>query len=556
MDLEKLDLLQAMTSSSALGKYFKRPETWKPWLTFFKALVGSKELTAGERKLLHDCTGLRRSPRKKIKEAFIIAGRRSGKSTISALLSVFFGVWGEWQDYVARGERPKIFVIATNLRQAEIVLNYVKGILDLTPFLRGMVRRELADSVELVNGVEIVVKPASWRSTRGYTTGLIIMEEMSFWRFEHESALRDKEVYVSLKPGTTTIKNSLVLGISSPFSRHGLLFEKYRKHYAKDRGVLVWQAPTWTMNPTLTKAELEAEFLDALGESEFASEYGAQFRDDIESFLPADVLDRAIANGREMLRPALGKWSYYGFADPSEGLRKGGDSMTFAIAHREKGKVILDRVLEFIPPFDPINVVNQIANTAKEYGIQYIIQDRHAIGWIAKDFRAYGIQVEVSEWTKSEVYERFSVLMNKNGITLLDNKRLRYQLSMLQRFLRSGGSVKIDHYSGGKDDVSNACAGVCVLAESLEHEGPIPMSVREAAAGGSADKFDQLSEEDQAQVESHRRHGWLFSAEEKEKSRKENEALARAAEESRDEFEERLADSILAEEDADMELDD
>lgn len=507
---ERLNLLEALSSSSGLGSYFRDRATWWPWITLIKALIGQGTLSAREKTLLRDCTGLHGLPTKRIREIFIIAGRRSGKSTICALLAVFYAVWGQWRQYISLGERPKVFVVATNMDQAKIILNYVKAILSLTPFLRGMIDRELADSVELKNGTEIVVKPASWRSSRGFTCGLLILEELAFFRFETDSALRDKEIYTAIKPGMINIRNSLIIGISTPFARQGLLFQKYRKHYGRDSKVLVWQAPTWTMNPTLSERELREEELEALGVAEFNAEYGARFREDIEGYLPLEIIERAIIKNQTVI-PAQQKFFYYGFCDSSEGLHHGRDSMTFAVAHQERKKVVLDAVLEFIPPFDPGVVIQEIAELSKEYRIRTITQDRHAVGWIANDFRPHGIEVEISDKTKSQIYEHFAVSMNKNQVELLDNRRLRDQIINLQTFLRPGGMVKIDHISGQHDDVINSVAGACVLAIISEDERPFSLELRQAFAGGSeASKFDDLSEDDQEQVRLFQKHDWLL----------------------------------------------
>jgi len=431
---------------------------------------------------------------------------------------VFYAVWGEWKRYISRGERPKIFVVATNMDQAKIILNYVKAILSLTPFLRGMVERELADSVELKNGTEIVVKPASWRSSRGFTCGLLILEELAFFRFESESALRDKEIYTAIKPGMVNIRNSLIIGISTPFARQGLLFQKYQKHYGKDGKVLIWQSPTWAMNRTLSERELREEELESLGVAEFNAEYGARFREDIEGYLPLQIIERAIIKNQTVI-PAQPNFFYYGFCDSSEGLHHGRDSMTFAVAHKQRKKVILDALLEWIPPFDPGLVIQEIAELSRQYRIRKITQDRHAIGWIANDFRPHGIEVEVSDKTKSQIYEYFAVAMNKNGVELLDDKRMKDQIVNLQRFLRPGGMVKIDHVSGGHDDLANAVAGACVLGVLAEDERPISLSIHQAAASSKESKFDALGEEDQETVMAMEKDAWLLDdvKEDKEK---------------------------------------
>jgi hypothetical protein len=515
MTSERLNLLEALASARGLGTYFRDKSTWWPWFVFIKALIGIGTLTARERILLKDCTGLAGLPTKRIREAFLICGRRSGKSTICALLAVFYGVWGEWKRYISRGERPKIFVVATNMDQAKIILNYVKAILDLTPFLRGMVHRELADSVELKNGTEIVVKPASWRSSRGFTCGLLILEELAFFRFETDSALRDKEIYTAIKPGMINIRNSLVIGISTPFARQGLLFQKYKKHWGKDSKVLIWQSPTWIMNPTLSERKLREEELEALGVAEFNAEYGARFREDIEGYLPLEIIERAVVKGQTII-PAQPNIFYHAFCDSSEGLHHGGDSMTLAVVHEQRKKVILDAILESIPPFDPGVVIQEIAELSRQYRIRKITQDRHAIAWIANDLKPYGIEVEISDKTKSQIYEHFAVAMNKNLVELLDNKRMKDQIINLQKYLKPGGMVRIDHISGQHDDIINAVAGAVTLAVLAEDERPLPISLYEAINKPEKDsKFDELSSEDQEKVESMRKHNWLYDDDEK-----------------------------------------
>jgi phage terminase large subunit-like protein len=156
--------------------------------------------------------------------------------------------------------------------------------------------------------------------------------------------------------------------------------------------------------------------------------------------------------------------------------------MTLAVAHGQEKKVVLDALLEFIPPFDPGLVIQEIVEVSRHYRIRKIIQDRHAVAWIANDFKPHGIEVEISDKTKSQIYEHFAVAMNKNLVELLDNKRLKDQVINLQKYLRPGGMVKIDHVSGAHDDVINAVAGAVVLAVLAEDEKPIAMSIyREAA---------------------------------------------------------------------------
>jgi hypothetical protein len=463
------DIYEAMVSPKGFLPFFKNGlESWASWLVFFKVLAGRTDLSADEMEILSIATGLNTLPTERLKEAYLCCGRRSGKSTACALMAVYYGLWGGWDRDLQAGEKPQIFIISPTLIQGKIIMGYAKAVLAMK-HLKSFVRREQQDSVELTNGTVITIKPASWRSTRGWSCGLLIMEELAFWRFETESANVDTEIYTAIKPSTANIKNSLVVGCSTPFIRQGLLWAK-AANWGKPGPVCFWRAPTWAMNRLLNEDELRKEY-DTLSEAEFDAEFGGQEREDIEAFLPQELIDRAIVPGRTVL-PADYRLSYVGFCDASEGLRKGADSMTFAVAHAAGEKFIVDVLLEFRPPFAPKAVISAIAETCKAYRVSTITQDRHAIAWIADDFKAYDIAVETSALTKSEIYAQAAILASKGILEFPDNDRLRVQLQGLQKFLGGSGTIKIDHLQNGHDDTCNSACGAAVLvAQAGQNEG-------------------------------------------------------------------------------------
>jgi len=91
---------------------FRDLRTWQSWLVFLKALFGL-EMSKDESKLFRRCTGLSKVPTERAREAFVIAGRRSGKSFISSVISVFLALFYDWKPYLSPGERGWIFIIAT-----------------------------------------------------------------------------------------------------------------------------------------------------------------------------------------------------------------------------------------------------------------------------------------------------------------------------------------------------------------------------------------------------------------------------------------------------------
>lgn len=124
---------------------------------------------------------------------------------------------------------------------------------------------------------------SSFRAVRGYTVVAAICDELAFWRTE-ESANPNTEILNGLRPGRATVPSALLLCISSSYARRGALWETYRQHYGQDGApVLVWQADTRAMNPTVD-GWVMAEAYEQ-DESATAADHGAQFRRDIETFI-------------------------------------------------------------------------------------------------------------------------------------------------------------------------------------------------------------------------------------------------------------------------------
>jgi hypothetical protein len=462
--MEKLDIYKLMTSPSGFLPYFKGGlESWKGWLVFFKVMAGRTDLDAAEMEIFTAATGLRNLPTERQREVYLCCGRRSGKSTICAVMAVAYALWGGWQEKLQGGEDPMIFIVSPTMEQGKVILGYVKSILSL-PHFKKFVKRERQGSVELKNGTQIIIKPASWRSSRGWGAGLIILEEMAFFRFESESALVDIEIYEALKPSTANIENSLFAGVSTPYLRAGLLFQK-SANWGKPGRILFWRAPTWIMNTSLTEAGLREEY-STLSEAAFNSEFGASEREDIEAWLPVALIDGAMDPAGASVRDASYQkgTTYYIFADPSEGLHKGDDSMTIGVSHGVEDSVVVDFLQEFKPPFKPKHVISQVVEICSRYRVSTITEDSHAIGWISDQLEPHGISVEKSKLNKSQIYAKFAVLAGDELVSLPADQRLREQLMGLQRFNQEGGLLKIDHLPRSKDDLANSACGCALLA--------------------------------------------------------------------------------------------
>jgi len=477
-----MTILEAIRDPALFGSFFRNRESWRAWEAFLAALFGLK-LSKQQLATYRQHTGRERPPGSQAPEAWLIVGRRGGKSRIAALVAVYLACFRDYSGVLAPGERGTLPVIASDRYQARTVFGYITGLLDGVPMLAQMIERRTQTGIELTNRVTIEVHTASFRAIRGYTIIGAVCDEIAFWRSD-ESANPDTEILNGLRPGMATIPGALLLCISTPYARRGALWDAYRRHYGQDRDpVLVWQAPTRAMNPTVDERLIAAEY--ERDEAAAAAEYGAQFRRDVETFVSREAVDAVVVPGRRELPPVRGV-QYVGFVDPSGGSQ---DAMTLAIAHNQDGRAVLDALRERKPPFSPESVVREFADLLKTHGVTTVTGDRYAGEWPRERFREHGIVYGVSEQSKSELYAALLPAINSGRVELLDLPRLNSQLLGLERRTSRGGRDTIDHGPGGHDDIVNAVAGVLWKCQRLA-AGPrvIDVTVRKIYFGGQPDE--------------------------------------------------------------------
>ena len=385
-------------------------------------------------------------------------GRRGGKSFAMALIAVFLAAFRDWRKYLSPGERAIVLLIAADREQAKILHRYCRGILS-PPILQSLVLNVTANEIELKGGVTIEVVTRSYRSVRGRSVCVAVLDELAFWR-DDDSANPDSEVLNAVRASMATFgSDAMVIAGSSPYARRGVLWDAFRRWHGKDDARnLVWQAATRTMNPTVPTEFVDAEF--ERDPASAAAEYGAEFRSDVAEFVSLEVLEACTADGLFELPPVSGT-AYLAFCDPSGGSS---DAMTLAIAHHDDGVAVLDCVREVRAPFQPEAVVEDFCATLAAYGVAKVTGDRYAGEWPREQFKKRNVDYVPSERVKSDIYRDFLPLLNSRKCQLLDIRRLTSQLHGLERRTARGGKDSIDHAPGAHDDVANAVAGVLVNA--------------------------------------------------------------------------------------------
>jgi len=360
---------------------------------------------------------------------------------------------------LSAGERGRALTLAVSKDQAAHTREYARGFLKESPVLAQSILEDSRETIKLRGGTEICAHASNFRSVRGGTLISCIFDECAFWRDEN-AANPDIEVYRAIRPSLVTT-DAMLIGISSPYRRSGLLYERYKQSFGKDDdAVLVIQAPTRVLNPTIPQSEIDRAMADDPESAK--AEWLACFRDDIADFVDRAAVEACVASDVRERQPTFAH-RYVGFVDPSGGRN---DSFTLAISHYEGTTAILDLIREVKAPFRPESVVSEYAQILQTYRLASVYGDRYASEWVQSQFRDRGINYKESDKAKSELYTSILPALNSSAISLLDNERLINQLCSLERRVTRGGRRvdTIDHPPGGKDDVANAVAGALVFA--------------------------------------------------------------------------------------------
>lgn len=463
-----MNILEACRDQNLFAKWFRDPATYAVWFSFLAALF-ALPMNDEQAALYRRHTGRKGLPEKAHTEAWLICGRRGGKSFMMALCAVFLACFRDYRQHLAPGERATVMVIASDRRQARVIVRYIGGMLNNIPMLQAMVERQTTESFDLSNFVTIEVGTASFRSTRGYSYAAVLCDEIAFWRTD-DAAEPDYAILDAIRPGMASIPGSILLCGSSPYARRGALWDAYKRHWGKDSNALVWKATTRETNPTIPQSVVDqAMERDAASAS---AEYLANFRSDIEAFIQREVIEACISPGIYE-RATVPGTQYVAFCDPSGGSA---DGFTLAIAHASTDAegnhvAVLDAIRTRKPPFNPESVVDEHCDLLKTYGIMKVVGDRYAGEWPREQYRKRGISYECSEKVRSDLYRDLLPVLNSGRADLLDNDVMLNQFVSLERRVSRSGRESIDHPPGGHDDEVNAIAGAIGLAS--EKSGPV-----------------------------------------------------------------------------------
>ena len=458
-----ITLTQAMADPALFGKVFASPSFWT-WKTVAKLIDGIPLAEQREVDLFKQCTGRTKLPTKPVRRLIILAGRRAGKDRFESAVSVWRGaLCADWRRYQSAGEGAVVILLGADKKQAAILRKYCAGLLE-APLLAAAVARSTGDVTEFKKGASLEIATNDARLVRGRSAIAVLGSESCHWKTDEHAASSDEEVVGAAEPSMAMCHDGglLMLG-SSVYRKRGYMFRKYRELFGNDESEdLCWFAPTPVMNPKLPEKVIER----ALAEDPIKAraEYLNIWRDDQAAFLPLEVVEVCTDWDVYERAPEPGK-AYFAFVDAAGGTGK--DSYAFCIAHVEAdGVVVVDVIREREPPFTPSKVITEFADLLRAYRVSEVRGDNMGSGFHAGEWDRYAMPFRRYDDTTSENYLTALPVLLARRVRLLDNKRLRNQLTSLERTISATDKETVTHprHGNAHDDIATATCGAIVWA--------------------------------------------------------------------------------------------
>lgn len=221
--------------------------------------------------------------RSKARQMILCCSRQSGKSTVTAVLSLHQAI---------HYPGSLILMLAPSWRQSAELFLKVKGLLAHLPNEAELVEAESGLRIEFTNGSRILSLPGAEATVRGFSDPALIVID--------EAARVSDGLYYAIKPMLAISHGRLVL-LSTPWGRRGAFWSVW------DAGGDSWERFKVTAYdcPRISAEWLEAE-RQSMGELFFRSEYEVEFSDAIDNVFRSEHIEAALVDN---LKP-VAWWDY------------------------------------------------------------------------------------------------------------------------------------------------------------------------------------------------------------------------------------------------------
>lgn len=386
------------------------------------------------------------------RELILVVGRRSGKSAISAIFAAYelykLLRRGHPQGYygMPSGSEIRVLCVANDKEQASIVFDDMRGHVEQVDYFKGSManmtqtfmkfrtendRKKFGDNGK--STIAASFKSSIAKGLRGRGVMCCILDEIAF--FVNDGKSSAERVYKAIMPSLGQFsprdkKNKLktvgptegrMILISSPDAKEGFFYHMYQQAMSGGKGstdMLMIQAPTWEVNPTLDRSYYEKEYFK--DPKSFMTEHGAEFSDRVRGWIEdSRDLTECVPPGLRPVERGFPRDPH--FAGVDVGLVNDGTSISLTRINEGKIELVYHEVWYAKVRWKDANP--HLLNPLVPYAMTLQDQTRLDISEIAKWFKAlsnrfYILRGIFDQWS-GIVFEQE---LHKNGLRQFETR--------------------------------------------------------------------------------------------------------------------------------------
>lgn len=438
----------------------------------------------------------------KINKINLICGRRSGKTLLSAVISIYCAISNNWKPFLKKTPFATVLIMSHSREFSDEVLEIIRTLIESSHILSALINKDKKNTSStmnlkvpwIINGnqiqysrVQIKVAAASSKTTRGVAACAILCDEIAFWNLDENMKETDEKIMKAVRPAMKQFREyGMLIKLSSPGIKQGVLYKEYKKGLEGELPptYAIFKAPSWVMTPddVVPSDEFKEEY--DLDPDSFDQEYRGNFADSLSFFITPEYIDMSVLKGVQYQSPEGGAIKYTAAIDAAYK----GDAFTFSVTAYVNG-----RLRQYMSkgwrgtrqkPVSSFEVAEFIRNVCKTFGIDEVGADQYAFQPLKEIFNTYGVTLKEYVFTpafKKKIYFNLKKLVHSQQADLLDNETQTRELKELIVEQGQSGNIRIGHPAGGSDDYADSLAVAAYLA--TEELGTGVFEVVSGAAG-------------------------------------------------------------------------
>ena len=143
-----VNIIDVMNDEEAFAPWFDG-SSWDAWRIILRGAY-ALPMSVSELEVFGELAGGRSPPKRRVRELYVVGGRRGGKDSVASLLAVYAATLEEGHRGRLRpGEKALVQLLAVDRDQSKIVLGYIRSYFDEIPDLRTMIVRETRNGFDL-----------------------------------------------------------------------------------------------------------------------------------------------------------------------------------------------------------------------------------------------------------------------------------------------------------------------------------------------------------------------------------------------------------------------